>query len=266
LTAPTSAARERLTDDQLQELMATIGRSDSIELKLTVADAERHSVIVAADVDPLDAQIRQVVFFDTPDLRLSKAGVVARARRGRGKTEDSTIKLRPVAPQHLTPALRSTAGFRVEVDAMPGSYACSASLSATLKPGDVTAVMRGKRPIRKLFSKAQRAFYAAHAPAGVALDDLSILGPIFVLKLKGVPNGFERATAAEVWLFPDATMTLELSSRTVPSEVFQVAAEALAFLAKRGISSTGDQETKTKRALRVYSKRLLDEQRLAVHG
>ena len=69
-----------------------------------------------------------------------------------------------------------------------------------------------------------------------------------------------------MWLFPDATMTLELSSRTVPSEVFQVAAEARAYLAKRGIASTGDQETKTKRALRVYSKRLLDEQRLAVQA
>jgi hypothetical protein len=264
LTAP--AASERLTDDQLQELMTTIGKADSVELKLTVADAERHSVIVAADVDPLDAQIRQVVFFDTPDLSLSEAGVVVRARRARGKGEDSTIKLRPVALQHLTPALRSTAGFKVEVDAMPGSYACSASLSASLKPGDVRAVLRGERSIRKLFSKAQRAFFEAHAPAGIALDDLSILGPIFVLKLKGVPDGFLRATAAEVWLFPDATMTLELSSRTVPSQVFQVAAEARAFLAKRGITSTGDQETKTKRALRVYSKRLLDEQRLAAQA
>ena len=91
MTAPTSAARKRLTDDQLQELMTAIGKSDSVELKLTVADAERHSVIVAADVDPLRAQIRQVVFFDTPELALSKAGVVVRARRARGKGEDSTI-------------------------------------------------------------------------------------------------------------------------------------------------------------------------------
>ena len=50
--------------------------------------------------------------------------------------------------------------------------------------------MRGERPIRKLFSKAQRAFYEAHAPAGIALDDLSILGPIFVLKIKWTPERF----------------------------------------------------------------------------
>jgi hypothetical protein len=246
--------------------MAMIGKSDSIELKLTIADADRHAVVTAADIDPLDAQIRQVVFFDTPDLALSKAGVVVRARRARGKGEDSTIKLRPVDPDQLTRRLRSTPGFKVEVDAMPTSYVCSASLTARRSPGDVRSVMRGKRPIRKLFSKAQRAFYEAHAPAGIGLDDLSMLGPIFVLKLKAVPDGYTRATAAELWLFPDASMTLELSSRTLPSEVFQVAEEARAYLVGRGIDATGDQDTKTKRALRIYSKRLLDERRLAAQA
>ena len=73
--------------------------------------------------------------------------------------------------------MRSQPGFVVEVDAMPGAYVCSASLTAALKPGDTREVIKGERPIRKLFSKAQRAFYEAHAPAGLALDDLSILGP-----------------------------------------------------------------------------------------
>jgi hypothetical protein len=31
----------------------------------------------------------------------------------------------------------------------------------------------GDRPIRKLFSKEQRAFYEAHAPDGIELDTLS---------------------------------------------------------------------------------------------
>jgi inorganic triphosphatase YgiF len=37
-------------------------------------------------MDPLDAQIGQVVFFDTPDLTLNTHGVVVRARRVQGKT------------------------------------------------------------------------------------------------------------------------------------------------------------------------------------
>ena len=78
--------------------MATVGKSDSVELKLTVADAERRSTITRLELDPLNAQIRQVVFFDTPDLRAEQGGVVVRARRVQGKGDDSTIKLRPVEP------------------------------------------------------------------------------------------------------------------------------------------------------------------------
>ena len=52
-------------------------------------------------MDPLEAQIRQVFFFDTPDLALDKPGVVVRARRIQGKGDDSVVKLRPVVPVEL---------------------------------------------------------------------------------------------------------------------------------------------------------------------
>ena len=42
--------------------------SDSVELKLTVADSAIRSTADALGLDPLEAEIRQVVFFDTPDL------------------------------------------------------------------------------------------------------------------------------------------------------------------------------------------------------
>jgi hypothetical protein len=240
--------------------MGLIGKSDSVELKMTVSDADRRATIRTLRLDPLDAQIRQVVFFDTPDLALNKAGVVARARRVANKGDDSTIKLRPVKPDDLSKKLRSTPGFVVEVDALPGSFVCSGSLTKTLKNGDVWSAIQGDRPIRKLFSKEQRAFYEEHAPAGIALDDLSILGPIFVLKLKWAPERFGRPMVAEAWIFPDATMTLELSTKTVPSQAFQVAAEVRGFLAGHGITASAGQETKTKRALRVFSKRLIADQ------
>ena len=52
------------------------------------------------------------------------------------------------------------------------------------------------RPIRKLFTKGQKAFYTQHAPEGVELDDLSVLGPMNVLKLKFTPKGFARRLVA----------------------------------------------------------------------
>jgi hypothetical protein len=263
MSAATASPRRQLTDEQLQEVMGLIGKSDSVELKLTVDEAGRRGAINALELDPLNAQIRQVVFFDTPDLRLNKAGVVARARRVQNKGDDSTIKLRPVQPDELTPELRSTPGFVVEVDAMPDSYVCSGSLTAALKTGDVWEVLRGGRPIRKLFSKAQRAYFDAHSPDGITLDDLSILGPIFVLKLKNVPERFGRPLVAEAWILPDGSMTLELSTKALPSQAFQAAAEARAFLAGHGIKSSAGQDTKTRRSLQVFSKRLQAEQATA---
>ena len=57
--------------------------------------------------------------------------------------------------------------------------------------------------MRELFSKERRRFYAEHAPDGLELDDLTLLGPVFVLKLKFSPDGFARKLVAELWLYPD---------------------------------------------------------------
>jgi hypothetical protein len=114
-------------------------------------------------------------------------------------------------------------------------------------------------PIKKLFSKEQRALYAAHAPEGLELGDLSILGPILVLKLKFAPEGLDRKLVAELWLYPDNSLLLELSTKCAPPEAFQVAAETRAFLAQHGIDLSGEQETKTKKALEFFSKRLREQ-------
>jgi hypothetical protein len=254
-----AAALPRLTDDQLTDIMALIGGSDSVELKLSIADADRRATINALGLDPLQCQIRQVYFFDTPDLKVSDAGVVVRARRVQGRGDDSTIKIRPVRPEDLTPELRATPGFKVEVDAMPGKYVCSGSMSAALGKDDVRPAVAKSRPIRKLFSKAQRAFYAAHAPAGIGLDDLSVLGPIFVLKTKFTPERFGRPMVAEFWLYPDATAMLELSTKCLPNQAFQTAVEARASLLRHGVITSGEQNTKTRKALDIYSSRLLAE-------
>ena len=47
---------------------------------------------------------------------------------------------------------------------MPGGFVCSASFKGSADNDAIRDVAGGKRSIRKLFSKAQRAFYAAHAP------------------------------------------------------------------------------------------------------
>jgi hypothetical protein len=250
----TTRGPKRLTDADLGKLFDLLQGADSAELKLTVPESEQRSAVTALGMDPLEAQIRQVYFFDTPDLRLNKQGVVVRARRVQQRADDSVVKLRPVVPSNLPAGLRKSKNLVVEVDAMPGGYVCSASLKGTPTGAGVKAVAAGERPIRKLFDKQQQAFFAEHAPDGLGLDDLAVLGPINLMKLKFTPRGYRRRLVAELWLYPDGSRILELSTKCAPTETFEVAAETRAFLSKQGVDLTGEQQTKTKTALEFFSR------------
>jgi hypothetical protein len=248
-------ATPRLSDEERERLTTLIAGADSVELKLTVPDTEHSGTVAALQLDPLQAQIRQVFFFDTPDLALYRQGVVVRARRVQRKGDDSVVKLRPVVPAELPARVRRQPGFGVEVDAMPGGFVCSGSLKGT-PAADVRKTILGKRRVQKLFSKPQRAFYEAHAPDGLALDDLSVLGPIFVLKLRFAPKELPRPMVAEMWLYPDGSRILELSGKCAPGQAFEAAVESRDFLTARGVDLDGEQETKTRKALEFFSERL----------
>jgi hypothetical protein len=238
------------------ELISLIGGSDSVELKATVPDSDRQSTIQALEMDPIEAEIRQVFFFDTPDLDLYQNGVVVRARRSQRKGGDSVVKLRPVVPHELPKSLRRSAGFKVEVDVLPGAFVCSGSLRARADAAEIREVASGTRPLRKLLTREQRDLYKAHAPEGIGLGELSVLGPIIALKLKAPPMAFSYRIVAELWFYPDDSRILELSTKCPPADTFKAAAETRGYLAQRGIDIDGEQETKTRRALDFYAARL----------
>jgi hypothetical protein len=75
-----------------------------------------------------------------------------------------------------------------------------------------------------------------------------------VLKLKYRPEGVARKLAAEVWLYPDGSRILEISTKCSPDQAFQVAAEARAFLENRGLDLSTQQQTKTATALRFFAR------------
>jgi hypothetical protein len=249
----TSAVAPSLSEEQLGDLLALTRDADSVELKLTVPESDHYSVAAALGIDPLDAEIRQVYFFDTPDLSLNRQGVVLRARRVQRKGGDSVVKLRPVIPSELPKTLRKAAGFTVEVDAMPGGFVCSGSLKRSVGNAEVREVASGALALSGLLSKEQRTLLSLHAPDCPVLNELSVLGPILVLKLKFRPEGLERRLVAELWMYPDNSRILELSTKCEPQEAFQAAAETRVFLAERGIELSGEQQAKTLKALEFFS-------------
>ena len=207
------------------------------------------SAAAALEVDPLEGQIRQVFFFDTPDLALDAAWWRAPAGSGQGRRLGG----------EAAPGDRGLAGVRAEafgiVVTQPGGYVCSASMKGS-PDTDVRETVMGRHPIGKLFSKHQRALFEQHAPAGVDLNGLAVLGPLFVLKLKFRPEELDYRLVAEMWLYPDGSRVIELSTKCPPSETFQVAAEMRAFLTERGVSAGGEQQTKTRKALDFFAAEL----------
>jgi hypothetical protein len=256
-----SALAKPFTKEELVEVFRLVKGASSVELKLSVPLTGQRATIKSIGLDPVEAQPRQAFFFDTPDLALNRAGVVVRARRIQGGGADTVIKLRPVDPSTIDPELSRSSAFKIEVDSMPGGFVCSASFKGVCTGQDVLDATSGATPLRKLFSKEQRAFYDAHAPAGITMDKLVILGPTFLLKAKHQPKAkeFDRPITVEMWLYPDGARVMEISTKGLPKEAFQVVADFKAYLARNGIALGADQSAKTKSSLEFFSARLLEE-------
>jgi hypothetical protein len=193
------------------------------------------------------------VFFDTPDLRLSRNGLVLRARRMQ-KGGDSVVKLRPVVPRDLPRKLRQSPDFTIEADATRDGIVVSGAMKRSVDNADVKRTLKGERPIRKLFSAWQRALYWQSAPEGLDLDQLVAFGPINVAKLMFTPGDLKWPLVAELWFYPDGSRILELSTKCRPRDTLHVILDTRALLMRHGIKATGDQETKTHKALEFFAR------------
>jgi hypothetical protein len=255
-TAKPASMEPVFSAEDLAKIFELTKMSTSIELKVTVPATGHRATIMSLKLDPVEAQPRQAFFFDTPNLDLFKAGVVVRARRIQGGRGDTVVKLRPVDPDKIDPELRRSASFKIELDAMPGGFACSASFKGLCTGKEVLDMTAGEVSLSSLFTKGQRAFYDAHAPAGITMDSLVTLGPVFLLRAKHQPKNFDRRITVEMWLYPDGSRLLEISTKCLPDEAFQVGVEFKAYLARCGISLSGAQEPKTRYALEYFQAHL----------
>ena len=123
-----------LSNEQVTRVLKLLKGANSVELKFVVPATGHRATIAGIGLDPVEAQPRQAFFFDTPGLDLNKAGLIVRARRIQGGRADTVVKLRPVDPATIDPGLRRSGSFKVELDAMPGGFVCSASLKGTAPP------------------------------------------------------------------------------------------------------------------------------------
>lgn len=248
-----ATATPTLSPADVEKALALARHSKSVELKLTVPMAGHRDAAARIGIDAVEAQPCQIFFFDTPDLALNRAGLIVRARRRAGGRADTAIKLRPVDPSGIEAELKRSDSFKIEVDATAGgTFTCSATYKGAATNQEVRDAADGKMPLRDLFSREQLAFFDAHVPAGIAMNQLVVQGPIYALRLKHQPKSFRYPLILELWLWDDGHHLLEISTKCPPAEAFQAAAEFKGFLATKGISLESPQEAKTRTAMQRF--------------
>jgi hypothetical protein len=225
----------------------------AIEIKITARARDEAEVREALESFDAAAERREIYFFDTPELALFESGLVLRARLIRGGADDSTVKLRPVDARTIAEHWRETPGFEIELDAVGDDAICSAKLSAEQDRGEIGDVVKGKRAIRKLFSKAQERLIAEHRPKGVGWADLTVFGPVAVTKWEFKPPKFDYEVTVEEWVLPDESDLVELSVKAPPEEAASASRAFEELLRGQGIDTEGDQQTKTRSALRFFT-------------
>jgi hypothetical protein len=225
----------------------------AIEIKITARAKDEDAVRAALDSAGIEAEKREVYFFDTPELALFDAGIVLRARLVHDGADDSTVKLRPVVPERLSEYWKELDGFEVELDAVGEQAICSAKLSVDQKRGEIEEAVGGERAVRRLFSEEQEKLLKEHGPGGVTWDELAVLGPVDVRKWEVEPKGFDYEVTIEEWVLPDDSDLVELSVKAEPGDADKASAAFVELLRSRGIDTEGDQQTKTRAALRYFT-------------
>jgi hypothetical protein len=241
-----------MSREQLLEMIDKMALVPSIELKMNVP-ADQRMALSGLHLDAMQGRLREVHFFDTPGLELFRNGVVLRSRRTQGDDDDTVVKLRPALPDDLSPVERASKNLKIEMDVTRGAYVVSVSPKGRRRAGTVREALSGGRSLERLFTKEQRSFFAAHAPAGIGWGDLVPLGPVLVVLLKFVPEGLPRKSTIEQWHYPGEVPLVELSTKATPEHVLQVYAEGRKFVRGHGLTASGAQEPKTRKALEFFA-------------
>jgi hypothetical protein len=229
---------------------------DAIEIKATIPEhqidpaLERYGLTVDNDEE------RYVYFFDTPDLELFEAGMIARARRIVGDQHDSTVKLRPVIPSEIPDKWREVEGFKLEADASETGVTKSASLTVPVEKGLIVRVAAGEKHVAKLFSQEQEEFLATLGDRHVDYDRLAVMGPLTANRWKFDDPACPWSITAELWKRDDGDRLMELSIKLPVEQAAVGIAGFMAFLAEVGVERDRDQQAKTRWALDFYASKL----------
>ncbi len=146
---------------------------------------------------------------------------------------------------------------------MPGGFVCSGSAEGRARRGRACAApSTGRCRCGSSSRRSSGSCSTRMRREGIGLDDLSILGPIFVLKLRVVPPELGRKARRRDVALPGRLALLELSTRCGDRPRRSRSPPRCGRTSpSRGVDLSGEQETKTRKALEYFARRTGHEAR-----
>jgi hypothetical protein len=224
-----------------------------VEIKATIPHRQIRTALSYCRLSDPNEEERYVYFFDTPTLALLRSGVIARARRNVGGVHDSTVKIRPVLPEHVPNRWTKVAGFKIEADANENQVVRSASLTLPVVKGLIKKVAAGEEKIGTLFTKEQVRFLEDIAPRRIDLSKAVVMGPLRSWRWKFQTEAMPWPLTAELWRRADGQSILEISIKTVAVQTAVAGAGFFAHLGELGAERDNAQQAKTRWALEYFA-------------
>ena len=207
-------------------------------------------------MDALDSQIRQVYFFDTPDLSLSTNGVVVRGRRVQGRGDDTVVKLRPVTPSELPGRLRKLPEFGRRGRRHAGRL-CLLGIAERhrARRRATTSRQHELAAAEAVHEGATRVLRAARSRRRDARRPVDLRSDLRA-QAEARPEGTSVASSSPRC---GSTPTGRASSSSRPSAPLARPSRSprscAPSLTERGVNLDGEQETKTRKALLYFAER-----------
>ena len=245
MTTPTASAKGRFA-------RITSG-ADAIEIKATIPQRQIAGALKRYKLTPRNDNERLVYFFDTPDLRLLKAGIIVRARRVIGGVHNSTIKFRPVEAEKVGRGWHKYPDFKIEVDASEKGFVKSASFSMPVQKGLIKRVVGREEHAATLFTKAQEKFLREMRGPRIDFAKLKVMGPLKAQRWDFEDPACPWPITAELWWREDGERLMEMSVKAKAVQAAAVMAGFMAFLIEVGAERDAGQLAKTRWALDYYA-------------
>jgi hypothetical protein len=236
-------------------IAALVSGAKGIEIKVTIPGPQVDTTLARFGLTVDNDEERYIYFFDTPELDLLGAGIIARARRVVGDQHDSTVKFRPVQPEVVAPKWLTFRDFKIEADASEKGVTKSASFSMPVAKGVIKRIAAGSKPIANLFTKDQQTFLVSMANRKIDFSRMVVFGPLRAHRWRFNDPGCPWPITAELWEREDGARMMEAS---IKAPVVQAAAALggfMAFLAELGAERDVEEQAKTRWALDYYATR-----------